>query len=150
MDLDDLPDEDFVPAVPAPADPGAADLEMLRITGARDVLRLPLGLRMELLTAEGTRVSIGMYNHATFNQDEWLVMVSLYEDRRASPELVPEWLERKARTKNSFKVYMDDRVELSADYTRNLQRREFPTCIGDVLDAWKLQLKRVLTELQEP
>lgn len=124
------------------------DIEAVRMTAAREIASLPLGCRLECAIPEGRMVSIGMLNRATFNKDEWLSMVVLYEDRKVCRERLASWLEQKAATKGGFKIWMDRGVFApDADYARNQIRGTFPTTVGEVLDAWAWVLNRVATEL---
>lgn len=129
---------------PAPV----TDIDAVRMTEARVIAGLPLGCRLECATPEGRMVSIGMLNRATFNKDEWLAMVVLHEDKKVCRERLPWWLEQKAASKGEYKIWMDRGMfEPDTDYARNQLRGTFPTTVGEVLDGWGWDLKRVATEL---
>lgn len=123
------------------------DLEMLRETRARDILTLPLGCRMELLTRESVLVSIGMRARATFNADEWVTMLALHEDGGALPSKMSEWLIKKAHSKGEFRIWLDKDVVFDTDKAQLESKKTWPTTVGDVLDAWGMTLRRVTTEI---
>jgi hypothetical protein len=135
-DWGDLPAEPELPP----------DIEALRITRARDLNGLPLGCRMELLTDYQQKVSIGMRKRATFDWDEWMVMVVLFERGEADPRKLERWCKDKAFTKGEFRNWLDRDLELAKDYATSQESRTWPTTVGEVLDAWKLRLTKVATE----
>lgn len=145
LDWDDLPDESAPePVVVAALSVDATDLEQLSITNARIITNLPLGCRMEFLTRESVRVSVGMRCNATFNQDEWIALVALYERREANLDKLPDWIAKKAHSRNEFKIWMDKDLDLGGDYRAPGDRPG--TTVGEVCEAWGLKLTRVAAE----
>lgn len=130
---------------------GVTDIEAVRMTAAREIAGLPLGCRLEVSIPTGRLVSIGMLKTATFTKDEWTALVVLHEDGKVCRERLGWWLEQKAASKGSYKIWMDrgprGALDPEVDYARAQLRGTFPTTVGEVLDAWGWDLKRVATEL---
>lgn len=129
------------------ASPPATDIEALRISPARHLAGLPLGCRIECQLPGGPMVSVGMLNRATFDKDEWSVLIVLHEDRAVCRGRVEWWIQQKVATKGQWKIWMDRQLDLGSDYHRAQLRGTYPTTVGEVLDSWGWELRRVATEL---